>query len=219
MTKRFLIIFAALLVTAGLASANTLGPITTTTPISPMTTDWSESPDITSLAFAQFNSALGTLTKVKLELSGDMDTEISITNTGSSPSSGTVSTHLLVYVKHSELSLGEPQINTLSPPLVFTNLAVDATATGSFDDIELYALKNYTSSTILTAFTGTGSIVLDADTYTTTALEASGSFDSSQITDVSLTGTVTYEYTIPEPATITLLCAGAFALLKRKSSK
>jgi hypothetical protein len=42
------------------------------------------------------------------------------------------------------------------------------------------------------------------------------------VTPVSASGDVTITYTydvIPEPATITLLCLGTFALLKRKSSK
>jgi len=221
MTKKFLIFFAAaLFVMAGLASATTLGPITTSTPISATLTDWSETPDTTSLAFAKFNPALGTLTKVTLELSGVMNTEISVTNIGDSPSNGSASTHLRMYVKYSGLGLGEPQINTYSDPLEFTNLAVGATVTGTFDDIELYALKNYTSSTILSAFTGSSDIVLDADTLTETTLSwTGGNVSGHQTTDASLTGTVTYTYIIPEPATIGLLSLGGLTLFRKKKHR
>ena len=201
-----------------LSIAATDGPYTAT--ISSKLTDWSESPDVTSLAFTKFNPALGILSNVTLDLSGVMNTEISVTNIGDSPSNGEASTHLKIYVKYSGLDLGEPQINMYSNPFEFTNLAVNDTATGTFNNIGFSATKNYTSSAILAAFTGAGNIILDGDTLTgTTVSWTGGNVTGHQITNASLTGIVTYTYIVPEPATIAMLTAGGLALLKRKSRK
>jgi hypothetical protein len=226
--KRFLTICVwTVLLTALPAFATTIGPFLTTTPIPLTTTDWSETPDATSLTFQQFNSSLGTLTKVIFSLSGFMDTEITVTNNGGIPSTGDAHTRLRIYVGYPTvevptLNLGAPQIDISSDDFFFTNLAPGNSVTENFEDIYFLASKQYTAANILAAFTGAGTITLDADTLTQTVVSYSGGNTiAAQITQASLEeGCVTYVYNpVPEPATIVLLTVGAFASIKRKRVK
>lgn len=226
--KRFLTICVwTVLLTALPAFATTIGPFLTTTPIPLTTTDWSETPDATSLTFQQFNSSLGTLTKVIFSLSGFMDTEITVTNNGGIPSTGDAHTRLRIYVGYPTvevptLNLGAPQIDISSDDFFFTNLAPGNSVTENFEDIYFLASKQYTAANILAAFTGAGTITLDADTLTQTVVSYSGGNTiAAQITQASLyNACVSYVYNpVPEPATIVLLTVGAFASIKRKRVK
>ncbi len=211
MTKRFLFFFAAaLFLTTGLASADILGPITTSTPISLTLTDWSN-----TLAFQQFNPSLGTLNSVKLDFSGSLSTVITVSST--TDANGWAKTEVVLDVQKTGLNLNSPTISLYSDQFNFeylngTVISPTLTKTGLSSNI-------YTTTAVLNAFTGTGNIVLDASAAATTLLSfSSGNVTASQVTDASLTGTVTYDYIpIPEPATITLLCTGIFVLkIKRK---
>ncbi|MFA5291568.1 MAG: PEP-CTERM sorting domain-containing protein [Phycisphaerae bacterium] len=227
MLKRGLFVCVlGVLLTAMPALADTIGPFFTTA-IPLTTTDWPGTPDATSLTFQQFDSSLGTLTKVIFNLSGFMNTDITVTNNGGTSSTGDAHTRLRLYigyptVESPTLSLGAPQIDISSDDFVFTNLAPGGSVSESFDDIYFSASKQYTAANILAAFTGAGTITLDADTLTQTVVSYSGGNTiATQITEASLEeGCVTYIYTpVPEPATIALLTIGALASIKRKNSK
>jgi len=228
MLKRGLFVCVlGVLLTAMPAFADTTSAIFTTTPISLTTTDWSSSPDTTALTFQQFDSSLGTLTKVIFNLSGFMNTEVTVTNSGGTSSSGDAHTRLRIYigfptVESSTLSLGAPQIDISSDDFVFTNLAAGGSTSEAFEDIYFSAVKQYTAANILAAFTGSGTITLDADSLTQTAVSYSGGNTiATQITQASLDEScVTYVYTpVPEPATIALLTIGALISFKKKNAK
>lgn len=211
MTKKFLIIFAVLLfVTAIPAFAATVSYITST-PIPMTPTNWSN-----TLPFQKFDSTLGTLTSVKLDLSSSSSTVITVSSTTNA--TGWAKTEVILDVQDAGLNLNTPTIDMLSPAFTFTNLNGSATSgalvkNGSSSD-------TYTSSVILTEFTGIGNILLNASTSTETLLSfTSGNATAQQTTNASLTGTVTYEYTVPEPMTIGLLGMGGLAILRRKTAK
>ena len=73
----------------------------------------------------------------------------------------------------------------------------------------------YTLAAVLAEFNGPGTISLPASTYTETWLgNTGGNSVESQVTDASLTGSVTYTYNaVPEPSTLALLGVGAISLL------
>jgi hypothetical protein len=75
--------------------------------------------------------------------------------------------------------------------------------------------ETYTLPAILTEFTGVGSIVLPASTFTQTLLaNTGGNTAASQVTQAQLTGTVTYTYNaIPEPASLVSLAIGLVSLI------
>lgn len=198
-----LAILAAVVVLLGLpawASANTVGPITTSTPISATLTDWTG-----TLAFPQFNSALGTLTQVDLNLSASMNTVITVTNTGSSSSNGTAKVELQLSVLD-PLSLipDAPQIDKLwpSPGYAYSGLAPGYSVTSGTLSAAAASSSSYTATNLLAEFIGSGNILLDASTYTQTWLSNHGGNSiETQVTDASLTGTITYEYT-PAPVSV-----------------
>jgi hypothetical protein len=213
MTKKFLILFAVLLlfVTAIPAFATTVS-YTTSTPI-PLTTltNWTS-----TLAFQQFNPLLGTLNSVKLDLSGSMSTVITVTS--SSNATGWAKTSVDLNVQDAGSNLNSPPISLMSPSFVFTDLigTVVSPALNKSDS----SSDTYTVAAVLSEFTGTSNYLLPANTFTETLVSfTSGNATTSQVTYASLTGTVTYDYTVPEPATIGLLTMGGLALIRRKTAK
>jgi hypothetical protein len=212
-----LIAIATLLVPcAGLAA--TSGPFTTTTPIPSTLTDWTG-----SLAFQQFNSALGTLTMVQLDLSASLSTVITVTNASPLGSSGTAKTELQVTVQDAGGNLVAPEIDMNSPLYSYSlgpggsSTSLTLTKNGSSSD-------QYTAAAVLAEFTGPGAIVLPASTFTQTWLtNTGGNTFASQVTHASLTGTITYFYTpnVPEPSSMVglacMLLPAAFKLRRRRA--
>ena len=204
------ILTAAML--TGTAGADTISHITST-PIASTTTDWTG-----SLSFQKFSPTLGTLDSVEIKLQGSMSTVLTVTNGSGSASSGHANTHLQVTVQDPGAYLTVPQIDILSPSFNYTLPAGGSTTSltlnknGSSDDL-------YTLAAILAEFTGSGTIPLSASTFTETMLaNTGGNTSSSQVTQAQLTGTVIYSYTVPEPATLSLLAAGGLGtfLLRRR---
>jgi hypothetical protein len=212
MTKRLLSV--CLLVVFGAATvshaAMVSGPHWTTTPISSTKTDWSS-----TLSFPKFDSSLGTLLSVQLEIYASYDTVLTITNNATSSSSGWAKTELLVSVQDAGNNLVDPVLDLLTAPFNFSLDPGDSVTTG-------HILKSgwsddtYTSAAVLSAFNGPGTIVLDASTLTYAVLSyTGGNTDAVQSTYASATGRVTYTY-IPEPATLAAMAMGSLALLRRR---
>ena len=82
----FLVLLVACCFAAGSSQAATIS-FNTTTPIGSILTDW-----LGTLSFPQFNSALGTLDIVQIDLSGSLSTVLTITNSSPTGSSGTAKT-------------------------------------------------------------------------------------------------------------------------------
>ena len=190
------------------ASAATSGPFTTSTPIPSTLTDWSG-----TILFPQFNSGLGTLTSVELDLSAAFTTTLTVSNNSLSASSGTVKTEVQLTVQDGGLNLTAPELDLVGPIFSYSLSAGDGVTSGllsksgSSSDV-------YTSAPVLTEFTGFGNISLSASTFTQTLLaNTGGNTAASQITDASLTGDVIYTYSeVPEPSTFALIGLGLAAL-------
>ena len=190
------------------------GPFTTTTPIASTLTDWSS-----SLQFPKFNSALGNLTMVQIDLTGSMTTVLTVKNVSSTlPSSGNAKTEIRMTVQDSGGNLNFPEIDLLSSAFIFSNLGVGQTVTSGNLTKSGSSSDQYTAAAVLAEFTGPGTIALPANTFTLTWLtNTGGNTVASQVTSAQLTGTVTYSYEVPEPATMLLLSLGG--LMLRKSRK
>jgi hypothetical protein len=184
------------------------------------TTDWDDS----VLSFPMFNSELGELTSVTLDLTGSYDTDITVTNTSTKKNSkGTVSVAFEFDVQdgtgHSLALLG------LAPLSFDFNLASNGIVRRVEND-EDTAHWDYSGTETMDIFMGTGTITLPAFTTTqTNANYSGGNAYVSQDTSAALTGTVTYTYSstrIPEPGACVLLAIGvlgtvAFYSRRRRS--
>jgi len=213
------------LLLASSAFANVIGPTTTSTPIPLTLTDWTH-----TLAFPKFNPALGTLTQIELNITGGLSTTITVTNNAASSSNGTAKTELALLVQDpSNLLFGNtipyvtppfpttPLLDILSPAYAY-NLAPGGFITSGTLTNTLSADNFYTASNILTAFTGSGNILLSAETLTGTVLANNGGNTiAGQVTTASATGTITYTYTpIPEPSALALMGIGGLAFWRRR---
>ena len=186
------------------------GPFVTTTPIPSTLTDWRS-----SLSFPKFDSSLGTLTSVELDLSGHFATVITVTNIGTGPSTGTAKTEVAVTVQDGGGNLSVPELDLFSSNYVFTDLPAGQSVDSGTINKSGGSSDVYTQSAVLAAFTGPGTIVLSASTYTQSWIAYSGGNSlATQVTSADLTGSVRYTYVpVPEPSAILLLGIGALGLL------
>jgi len=175
-----------------------------------------------NLTFDKFNAS-GTLTSVEiivnLQITGGI---LTITNDSSDPASGTFEFGTNAMLVPNGISLvGVPGIVQ-----AFNSLSVHLN--GNDNDIYNGGIvspgpqSGFIDSSYWSQYEGTGSYNINVKTYPWTNYNVTGQIEYSATPPPAASGyiEVIYAYNpIPEPATITLLCTGALALLKRKSSK
>jgi len=211
--KKFVLCVLLSCVLPGILFATISGPFTTTTPIILTSTDW-----ISSLSFPQFDSTLGTLNSVTIDLSGSLSTVLTVTNNSpNGSSSGAAMTMLQMTVQDSGSNLNAPTID-MSSPLYSYSLGAGGSVTSGTLTMNGISSDTYTLAAVIAEFTGPGTILLDASTFTQTGLfNTGGNTFASQLTSAALTGTVTYDYrVVPEPATMSLMSIGGLALLRKR---
>jgi len=238
-TGKFLVVaIAVALVLAMPAHAGLItdGPFPTTTPITGLLTDFTG-----TLVFPQFDPTLGSLVSVELTFAGSVGTNITLTNSNpTDSSSGDVTTQVKMFIfdtgSYSTGSGGHvtgntltgtessltPTLNVLSDPYYFdggsdppviaplgTASSGNLLGSATFD-------QTYTTSSVLSEFTGLGTYNLNVDTRTNTNLSATGgNLTAAQTTLGSVSGTVTYVYdqtSTPEPASLGLIGVGLAGL-------
>ena len=214
----------ALLLSCGTGSlAATTGPFTTSTPIPLGPTDLSG-----ELVFPQFDSSLGALTQVELDLFTTFTTTLTVKNTSTSSSAGGAKTQVQVTVEDLNNNFTMPEMDLLSPGFTYRLGAGQTVQSGPLDTSASFN-QAYTLASILSEFTGPGTVGLSARTATLAFRANSGGYTlARQATEASLTGDVVYTYTpypntvVPESPTLGLayglpaLALGALTFLRGK---
>jgi hypothetical protein len=158
-----------------------------------------------------------------LDLSTTIHTNITVTNNGASPSSGTANTEVQMSVDDGSNNLAPPpQLDVFVPTggYAYTLNPGDSVSSGTLTK-NSSSSDLYSAGAVLAEFTGLGSITLGASTFTQTVLaNTGGNTFATQMTNASLGGSVTYFYTpVPEPGTMVLLglgMASVFAVGSRR---
>jgi len=175
--------------------------------------------------FARFDTLGGTrvLNSVRIDLGTDFTSEISVTNDplASGPSTGNAKAEVQSGLTDSGIFLTGGNIlsisggnfgltdDVLSSPLVFTNLAPGATASGTVTGSHSKT-GTFSSGAVLAEFTGVGNQGILYDTLTTTVLNfTGGNLSATQTTTDTLAATVTYNFTTvvtgtPEPGSVAM---------------
>lgn len=203
------LIVLSLCVVQGVCLADSIS-YSTTTPIPSTKTDW-----IGSLAFPKFNPTMGILESVQIDLSGTMQSTLTVTNNASSASNGRANTHFLLIGQDVGGNLNAP-VDTMGPSFNY-NLTPGGSLVSGLLTRNFSSSDVYTAPVVLAEFTGVGNLSLDASTFTETALfNSGGNTDASQVTFASATGTVKYSYRVPEPAALALLLLGGMLVIARR---
>jgi hypothetical protein len=185
-------------------------------------TDWTK-----QLSLTQFNPTSGDLQSVTVSLSAGLNSTFTITNTGGSTYGvGSYAIKSLdIYLGSSSIDQavdaqnpngsGNAWLNVLSARLSLNNLAPNASVSGTRTGNASPLGASYTDNTTLGYFTGSGITLLDVYTasgYLMNLINGS-SYDSAQSTTATVTGIVTYDFTlVPEPSPIALLGMGLLML-------
>ncbi len=181
-----------------------------------------------SITVPQFNTNLGTLQSVTLDLGSSMSTTLTAGNISfyvpaTAPSSGSASTVVQIMLQDSSGSLtSTPQLTFMSPFETYNLSAGTIGAPGTTDSWSLGAMGSssttYTDAHTLSEFSvsGSGNITLSAlGNAVTDQINTGGASYAAQTSDAGAIAAVTYTYstTVPEPSTFALLGAGMAALL------
>jgi len=206
------------------AQTTTSETFSTTTPQPTANTDWT-----TTFSLPQFDPSQGTLNEVIITVDSTMNTQLTVQNNGPSPDSGHAFTEIEFFVDDSGLNLngaGNPALTYNSPNFNFDNLASGDSVTSGILSGHGTSVGSspYTSPTVLSEFTGTGTISLNGSTETTTVTATSGANTSAnQSTTADGNVSVTYDYTVPTPEPTTLgliaLGGGVACFFRRRQSR
>jgi|GEM_PF-1620124 len=183
---------------------------------------------VDSISLQQFNSSLGTLNSVTVNLSSDFNYYTTLTNSGSStPITGTFT----VYQQFQIVGPGQtlPMLNAGSADnytykTTLSNIANGATATNTANNTNLTSNNVTISGAALANYIGTGNQSFDVYNTQTTYEGISGGNYSTNGVDKSFDTTVqvTYDYTpTPIPAAAYLFGSGLLGLvgIRKKMQK
>lgn len=175
-----------------------------------------------SVSVPKFNPALGTLTKVIFELSGHVEGQAKFESLDASPT--TISMQLAAQVK-----LQRPDLSSLVVALPLAMTMDNASAFDGLMDFGGTSGKTYpalagndnemsmtTAPLDLALFTGMGNIMLPVMATGASTGSGAGNLLLQFSTSASANVMVTYDYTVPEPATAGLLGLGALASVRRR---
>jgi hypothetical protein len=196
------------------------------------------------LVVDKFNSSLGTLLSVQIDMSTRLISDITVTNIGTIASDGTVSTRLFAWLQDPWGQFTDPAVNAIGivqpgsfvavaeTPEVEYGVPVQLAAGDSvdFNDLEGSATKTdtFTDPGFLINFNGSAGDTLTftgkTDTFTRLTFFG-GNTSAEQDTVAEMKVKVTYTYNssppIPEPSTMGLLAlglsAGTVALRRRRA--
>lgn len=182
------------------------------TPIDSTPTDFS-----LPIAVREFNPALGELQSMKIVYTSDVTANMTVKNPGSGHASGTVYTEVTLFLTDPNNLIS--QENDITTTLHNFSLAAGTSkqypSSSGVDRAEGTSGSTYTSSGVLSEFTGVGTINVTVTTTTYDRLTVnSGSATSTTSATADVSGYVTYTYTaVPEPSTLVLGALGTVSLI------
>jgi hypothetical protein len=179
-----------------------------------------------SLNLPLFNSNLGTLNTVSVEMITVLASTLAVTNTGGSTASVTTKFRSTFQVTGGPAALvadvetGSPVgVTVTTGPETANNVAPTHTVhTGELTGSATNTYTNFSGSLLEFENPGGGSDALTLDTISHAVITSAGSFNSSNVSTADFTFDVTYTYTpsssqnIPEPASMALLGTGLLGL-------
>ncbi len=214
--KRFMAGIIAVLSLVAAASADTISYDVDFGPTSVGATSY-------DIYLNQFNPSLGTLTGVTLTLDATASA-----GTISWDNEAGVSSNVTLGIGATVTAVGPDALTLIAVPLQkgTSTVTADTDDVADFIGTDAFSVTGGTGSDSDTAYPtspfaaylGTGTFSVNVSSAVETYLSTTGGFGPIDSSSGSFSGTVTvtYEYIIPEPATMSLLGLGGLALLRRR---
>ena len=212
-----LVVVGLILVVGNIAGAAYVQYSATVDPASPNTLPWDK-----TATFQKFNTSLGHLDSVTLSLTTSLVSTLTATNASpTNPSTGTVWAESNTVVADRGGYLTQT-LHTTSDTYAFSlaggQQSTDPDTKVGIKHLDNSSLPSGLISELTNSGGGTAYLTMDATNAQAKVITSvdTGIATGSASTDVVLTGFVGYTYTVPEPATMSLLALGGLALLKRR---
>lgn len=183
-----------------------------------------------SFGIDKFDSTLGALTSVRIDLSTAFSGDLKVENLGGRAATPQFTFNESVKVSSATLGTLITGGNSYSQTLSLARYDGTRDYQGASGVTQKFGVLNsadsisYTDAATLAAFTGAGKLNLDVLGATSVTVLGSGNFGRSVPTNLDVGVTVTYEYTaapVPEPETYAMLLAGlglVGAIARRRKS-
>ncbi|MFO0973080.1 MAG: PEP-CTERM sorting domain-containing protein [Phycisphaerae bacterium] len=178
-----------------------------------------------SVTVSKFNPALGTLNSIDFKIEGAVEGSIRFESLDASPATVSASLAASITLQRPDLSnivVTTPAFSVMAPLSAYDGVTdFGGTSGATFLGLSGSDTDTFTSpppASDLALFTGLGNITLPVKATAMSTASGAGNLVALFLTNAGARVMVTYNYTVPEPATLALLSFGGLFFRRRRTA-